>query len=108
MERTLGEVVNTGAVINSASNNGPAAERDSMSDNGLSESSGGGPLSPEQQAALLGAPQFEAMKISSLLRLPAVVTFGDSATCFALNERIVAAESCWFVAMVRNCDIERV
>jgi len=42
------------------------------------------------------------MKISALLRLPAVVTFSDTSSCFALTERIVAGESCWFVAMILN------
>ncbi len=94
LERTLGEVVNTGAMIPVG---GAGGDRDSMSDSGDQLT----PQSPEhhqqQQAPAPVAQQFEAMKISSLLRLPAVVTFSS---CFALNERVVAAESCWFVAMV--------
>ena len=44
--------------------------------------------------------QSTEVKLASLLTVPEVVTAGDFANMYSLNERIVAAESCWFVAKV--------
>lgn len=45
---------------------------------------------------------YEAVKMSSLLKLPALLLdpeYGPQ-NCYALNERTVAVESCWFLATV--------
>lgn len=42
----------------------------------------------------------EAVKVSSLLQVPQAIAEADDQLCFALIERIVAAESCWFVAQM--------
>eukprot|EP01034_Spumella_vulgaris_P021596 gene21596-27634_t len=83
LDRKMSEIVNCGAVVSNGG--GGSAERDSVSDAGGAAEAG---------------EHYEAVKMATLLRLPAVITFADPTTCFALNERIVAAESCWFVAMI--------
>ncbi len=89
LDQKMGEVVNVGTALYSAT------ERNSLSDTGGEASVGSG-----SQGGSSSLQNFEAMKMSSLLRLPTVITFADPTSCFALNERIVAAESSWFVAMV--------
>jgi hypothetical protein len=46
---------------------------------------------------------YDPVKVSSLLKIPSFLSEADISTCYSLNERIVAAESCWFVAQVRLC-----
>ncbi len=46
---------------------------------------------------------FDSVRLSQLLKIPTIIQ--DTSTnsidnCFALNQRIVAAESCWFVAQM--------
>jgi hypothetical protein len=88
----MAEVVNVGTALHSA------ADKDSLSELGSGQDAGG--ASGTHGSSCSNLQQFEAMKMSALLRLPAVITFADPTSCFALNERIVAAESSWFVAMV--------
>eukprot|EP01038_Epipyxis_sp_PR26KG_P013483 gene13483-18091_t len=40
----------------------------------------------------------EAVKLGSLLRNPSIDS--DAHNCYALKERVVASESCWFIAMI--------
>lgn len=49
-----------------------------------------------------GTPKknFEAVKITSLLTVPLVIEEADAPSFFALTERIVAAESCFYLSQV--------
>lgn len=42
----------------------------------------------------------DTTKVFNLLKVPSVVHESTADSCFALNQRIVAAESCWFVAQM--------
>jgi hypothetical protein len=55
---------------------------------------------PSETADHSPGPAAEAVKMSSLLKLPEVVTTATGESCFALSERVVAAESVCFVAQV--------
>ena len=44
---------------------------------------------------------FVSLQLLRDLEVPTVIQQADSGSYFALNERIVAAESCWFAAKVR-------
>lgn len=46
------------------------------------------------------ASSYEAVKLSSLLRIPQVIDQSEVTSCFGLSERVVAAESVCFVAKV--------
>jgi hypothetical protein len=48
------------------------------------------------------ANPFVSLQLLRELAVPAAVQHGNLTTYFALNERIVAAESCWFAAKVRE------
>lgn len=109
MEYALSQVVNAGAIASSAQDKD--ASLDSLSDHHAGGPTGSSTHSASTPGGLMHhalQPQFEAMKISSLLRLPTAITFADASSCFALTERIVAGESCWFVAMVSmyRCSID--
>jgi hypothetical protein len=43
---------------------------------------------------------FEAVKMVSLLKIPDLLSVADLSTGFCLRERMIAAESCWFLAQV--------
>lgn len=72
-------------------------------------SSPGGPQHQHQQqqhsshsgaSPAAGGGGGEGVKLGQLLRPPAMVVMSD-VTCYALNERALAAESCLFVTKVR-------
>ena len=63
----------------------------------IGDEDGGGENSP-----IANPSPTEAVKLSSLLAVPDVVSAGDFSNMYALYERIVAAESCFFVAKVRQ------
>lgn len=44
----------------------------------------------------------DTVKLSSLLLLPEVLQFFDATNMLGMSERVVAAESCWFVAKVKK------
>ena len=74
---------------------------------GTSSTGGGGnnTLATSGSAAATSAAAFEpdsGTKMSLLLRPPGIPLNMES-TCMALNERIVAAESCCFISMVSAC-----
>jgi hypothetical protein len=43
---------------------------------------------------------FEAVKMVSLFKIPDLLAVADHSTGFCLRERMIAAESCWFLAQV--------
>jgi hypothetical protein len=53
-----------------------------------------------ESSPISNASPAEAVKLSSLLAVPDIVSAGDFSNMYALYERIVAAESCFFVAKV--------
>jgi hypothetical protein len=56
---------------------------------------------PVPTTPAVGFTALEGTKMSLLLQPPAI-PLNMEATCMALNERIVAAESCCFISMVRE------
>jgi len=79
LERSLGSMV----CVNSS--NSSAALNSDSSDNISNDN---------------GKKNFETAKIVSSLTVPLVVEEADSPSFFAITERIVAAESCWFLSQV--------
>ena len=86
LERTLNDVVPTGQMIRDDS---------SLKSNSLDAMN----ANSSQQNSVLTP---EIVKLSSLLQVPAILDFGDGQSYYALTERVMAAESCWFAVNILN------
>jgi hypothetical protein len=86
LDRTMNDVVPTGQMIRDDS---------SLKSNSLDAMN----TNYSQQTSVL-IP--ETVKLSSLLQVPAILDFDDGQSYYALTERVMAAESCWFAVNILN------
>jgi hypothetical protein len=92
--------VGSGTVVSDNSSN---ANNNSNLDRNSQHSPNPSVHSPHRQNQCFPTAAYDTVRVAQLLNIPAVIQ--DSSTnslqsCFALNQRIVAAESCWFVAQM--------
>jgi hypothetical protein len=80
----------SGSSLYSTLSSGTILSSDSGNNSGTN--AGNGPLFPPPPQGLL--------RVTDILKSPIPIRDANSSNFYALNERIVAAESCWFVAKV--------
>lgn len=109
VERSFGEVVYVPkghggdasiASGDNPSNNGDSSEHSNASTSSPISNSGHGFHVNANGGQSVPFTSCDAVRVFALLKVPAIVTQSDSSSCYALNERIVAAESCWFAAQM--------